>query len=251
MSTGHARRRPRSRGRSCGAPVGRGSRRWRLRARGRRARVRGVQKGVGSAAPIADIRPPGDPSPVHPCLHIIRCLQGRMVLQVMPGAMRGGPDPRLCRIAAGRDPRGPPFRRCRFERTRPPPASGTRGCGTCNGSWQAPGPLRVPNGARFGCACSAPRRPRLASPGRRGYTARRRVISSAGRALRLHRRCREFESLITHHLRALANDARQAFRRKRREGPPSLREARRPDRPGEDPGGDLCRVRAGRCRRMR
>ena len=26
-----------------------------------------------------------------------------------------------------------------------------------------------------------------------------RVISSVGRALRLHRRCREFESLITHH----------------------------------------------------
>ena len=25
------------------------------------------------------------------------------------------------------------------------------------------------------------------------------VISSVGRALRLHRRCREFESLITHH----------------------------------------------------
>ena len=28
-----------------------------------------------------------------------------------------------------------------------------------------------------------------------------RVISSVGRALRLHRRCREFESLITHHTR--------------------------------------------------
>ena len=28
---------------------------------------------------------------------------------------------------------------------------------------------------------------------------RSRVISSVGRALRLHRRCREFESLITHH----------------------------------------------------
>jgi hypothetical protein len=27
-----------------------------------------------------------------------------------------------------------------------------------------------------------------------------RVISSVGRALRLHRRCREFESLITHHI---------------------------------------------------
>ena len=26
------------------------------------------------------------------------------------------------------------------------------------------------------------------------------VISSVGRALRLHRRCREFESLITHHV---------------------------------------------------
>ena len=31
-----------------------------------------------------------------------------------------------------------------------------------------------------------------------GYASRHRVISSVGRALRLHRRCREFESLITH-----------------------------------------------------
>ena len=28
----------------------------------------------------------------------------------------------------------------------------------------------------------------------------RRVISSVGRALRLHRRCQEFESLITHQI---------------------------------------------------
>jgi hypothetical protein len=36
-------------------------------------------------------------------------------------------------------------------------------------------------------------------PGKPRLFTTARVISSVGRALRLHRRCREFESLITHH----------------------------------------------------
>ena len=43
----------------------------------------------------------------------------------------------------------------------------------------------------------------LAQAWRCGLEVPRRVISSVGRAPRLHRGCREFESLITHHLTPL------------------------------------------------
>ncbi len=48
-------------------------------------------------------------------------------------------------------------------------------------------------------------------PPERFMSPRRRVISSVGRALRLHRRCREFEPLITHHLPPPVRQASDLF----------------------------------------
>lgn len=45
---------------------------------------------------------------------------------------------------------------------------------------------------------------RLAFPVQTAYPMRRRAISSVGRAPRLHRGCRQFESVIAHHARSIA-----------------------------------------------
>lgn len=57
------------------------------------------------------------------------------------------------------------------------------------GPWPSPETAR-PDGAK---------REVLATARTTGYPAPHRVVSSVGRALRLHRRCREFEPLTTHH----------------------------------------------------